>query len=186
MSAKIKTWQERQFEHFSVEVFSLEDDEKFMADEIADLRAALQAQQGEVKAPAHHCRDDGRCQQAIEYMVDDIAFCSPKCVQPRTAPAPATLSDARRRMFAAYSVCLTDGHKMMPLEIADALLAAAGSSQAQDANDAARYRALRNQNIFAQVGSFTPYVVQGQTMRVLEGMELDKEVDALAAKEAGK
>jgi hypothetical protein len=47
-------------------------------------------------------------------------------------PAPATLSDARRRMFAAYSVCLTDGHKMMPLEIADALLAAAGNGQGQD------------------------------------------------------
>jgi len=48
----------------------------------------------------------------------------------------------------------------------------------QDAKDAARYRWLRDQNIMAQVGSYSPYVVQGQTMRMLEGTEVDAAVDA--------
>lgn len=62
-----------------------------------------------------------------------------------------------------------------------------GSGQRADSGrDAVRYRALRDQNIFAHVGSFSPYVVQGQTMRVLEGEELDKEVDAMAAQQGVK
>jgi len=40
----IKTWQERQFEHFSAEIFSMKDDSEFMELEIADLRAALASQ----------------------------------------------------------------------------------------------------------------------------------------------
>lgn len=40
----IKTWQERQFEHFSTEVFSMRDDSEFMELEITELRAALASQ----------------------------------------------------------------------------------------------------------------------------------------------
>lgn len=48
----------------------------------------------------------------------------------------------------------------------------------KDAADAIRYRWLRDQNITELIGSFTPYVVQGQTMRMLEGAEVDVAVDA--------
>ncbi len=39
----VKTWQERQQEHFAAEMFSMKDDADFMELEIADLRAALAA-----------------------------------------------------------------------------------------------------------------------------------------------
>jgi hypothetical protein len=51
----------------------------------------------------------------------------------------------------------------------------------QDALDAARYRWLRDQDIMKQFGTLTPYIVQGQTMRVLEGKEADAAIDAARA-----
>lgn len=44
--------------------------------------------------------------------------------------------------------------------------------------NAKRYLFLRNQNIFEQIGSTSPYVVRGQSMDFLEGKELDDEIDA--------
>ena len=59
--------------------------------------------------------------------------------------------------------------------------AAAGAAS----QDAERYRWLRNHDIMQHVGSFAPYVVQGQTMRMLEGKEVDAAVDAaIAAQQA--
>lgn len=55
-------------------------------------------------------------------------------------------------------------------------MGAALSLQA-DAKDAARYRWLRNQNIFDEVGTNSPYVITGQTMTMLDGEELDTAVD---------
>ncbi len=43
MTNEIKTWQQRQFEHFSAEVFSMKDDSEFMEQEIAELRAKVES-----------------------------------------------------------------------------------------------------------------------------------------------
>lgn len=55
-----------------------------------------------------------------------------------------------------------------------------------DAVDAARYRWLRNKSQSIEMfGSFSPYVIQGQTGELLDGDDLDDEVDAaIAASEA--
>lgn len=55
----------------------------------------------------------------------------------------------------------------------------------QIAEDAARrYQWLRDQDIFSEVGSVSPYAVRGQSMEVLDGEELDKACDAaITAKE---
>ena len=52
--------------------------------------------------------------------------------------------------------------------------------------DAARYRWLRDQDCIEQLGRFTPYVVQGQTMKMLEGDEVDAAVDAAMAAQQGE
>ena len=49
----VKTWQERQQEHFAAEMFSMKDDADFMELEIADLRAALAATAAPVAATQH-------------------------------------------------------------------------------------------------------------------------------------
>jgi hypothetical protein len=227
MSAHIPTWQERQFEHFSVEVFSLEDDEKFMADEIADLRAALQAQhenkgsqwpretnlilaeyraekaeaeakrmletasmynkmyseqkqradkaeaalqaqQGEAKAPAYdadlECQippfgwrctrgagHEGPC-AAIECPDDVAAVAHGMARLAAAAPAPATLSDEEieqhidRPGFAWEN--LTKAEQRSLLSSIRELLAAAGSSQRQDS----QYPACKGPNCGATDG----------------------------------
>lgn len=55
------------------------------------------------------------------------------------------------------------------------------ATSAADAKDAARYRWLRDQDIMEQIGRSTPYVVQGQTMHMLEGKQVDDAVDAAMA-----
>jgi hypothetical protein len=44
--------------------------------------------------------------------------------------------------------------------------------------DAQRYNWLRNQDPCQQIGSFTPYAIQGQTGKYLDGRGLDAAIDA--------
>lgn len=67
----------------------------------------------------------------------------------------------------------------MQAEINDLRTALAATVKAvpSEALDAARYRFLRDQNIFQEVGSSSPYAVRGQSMEMLDGPELDKAID---------
>lgn len=100
-------------------------------------------------------------------------------------PAPASAGQAGQ-VAMTYTV---DGIVMSPLEYIDHLhgqlaecmaatakwAAAAGAASV----DADRYRWLRDKgsNSLDQFGSFSPYVIQGQTMNPLEGSQIDAAVD---------
>lgn len=66
-------------------------------------------------------------------------------------------------------------------QVRDAIKSLYAVTSAADAKDAERYRWLRDHDIMQHVGSFAPYIVQGQTMRMLEGKEVDAAVDAAIA-----
>lgn len=89
--------------------------------------------------------------------------------------------DARHKGYADWKQCPQSERDAFKAEWRMAY--ASGNEQPdvpanQDARDAARYRWLRNQDCLKEIGKMTPYAVQGQTMKHLDGKELDAAVDA--------
>lgn len=146
MSTNIKKWTERltDGQHNFASTNEARDAE------IADLRAALQAQQGEAKAPAPAALTRYGWTEAYigetSELVEDAKGTYVKFADVSAliaAPAPATLSADQIDQLWADTLTMTPMPRPAYTHFAKLLLVAAGSSQGQDAKDAVRYRFFR-------------------------------------------
>jgi hypothetical protein len=132
MSANIKKWTERltDGQHNFASTNEARDAE------IADLRAALQAQQGEAKAPVYQVRS-GDTGEWYDVAKEQWERANPAYRRP-AAPAPATLSDEQIGEAVQRGYSRIDDIRMDYCDLANviaeirALLASAGNSQGQD------------------------------------------------------